>query len=148
MAPDVKDNPGLSDAVRSFITATPPRYASIATTNADGTPHQNVIWYLARRDASGDSLVLNSRRGRRWPTNLDRTRRASLAIHAGEVAVTLRCGVVDIYDGERAQLDIEEMARRYDPPERGDPRMERFRTEDRISFVLRPLRVHTHGDPS
>ena len=39
------------------------------------------------------------------------------------------------------------MALRYDPPERANPRLDRFRTEDRLSFVLRPTRVRTHGDP-
>src|SRR5919112_821442 len=119
----------LTDEIRSFLGATPARYAAIATVNRDGNPHQNVIWYLLRSDERGDYFVLNSRRGRLWPTNLERTRRASLAID------------------DRAHADIDEMAVRYDPPERANARMERFRDEERVSFILRPTRVHTHGDP-
>jgi hypothetical protein len=137
----------LTQELRSFLTAMPPRYAVIAVANADGSPHQNVVWYLLRQDERGDALILNSRRGRRWPTNLDRERVASVAIHDGEAAVTIRCRLVDMYGGERAHADAEEMALRYDPPERANPRIDRFRTEDRVSFVLHPERIRTHGDP-
>lgn len=137
----------LTQELRSFLTATPARYAVIAVANADGSPHQNVVWYLLRHDERGDDFILNSRRGRRWPTNLERARVASLAIHEGEEAATLFCDLVEIYDGERAHADAEEMALRYDPPSRANPRIERFRTEDRVSYVLRPARVRTHGDP-
>ena len=148
MATEIRDKAVvLTDELRSFLGATPPRYAVIAVANENGNPHQNVIWYLLRHDERGDVLILNSRRGRHWPTNLERERSASLAVHDGEAAVTLRCDVVDIYDGERAQADIREMALLYDPPDRATQRLDRFRTEDRVSFVLRPTRVRTHGDP-
>ena len=137
----------LSDEVRTFLSATPPRYAVIAVANQDGSPHQNVVWYLPRNGERGDEVILNSRRGRHWPSNLERERVASLAVHDGEDAVTLRCEVVETYGGDRAHADAEEMALRYDPPERANPRINRFRTEDRISFVLLPTRVRTHGDP-
>jgi hypothetical protein len=147
MAGSIANDPSpLTDPIRSFLTSTP-RYAVIATTNVDGTPLQRVIWYLVRRDQDGDVVTVNSRRGRRWPTNLERTGAASLTVHEGEDAVALNCEVVGMYDDERAHDDIDEMARRYDPPERGNPRMSRFRQEQRVSFVLRPRRVHVHGDP-
>jgi hypothetical protein len=148
MATEVKDIPTvLTRDLRSFLTAMPPRYAVIAVANPDGSPHQNVVWYLLREEERGDVFILNSRRGRHWPTNLERERVGSLAVHNGEEAVTLRCKVVEIYGGQQAQSDAAEMARRYDPPERANPRLDRFRTEDRMSFVLRPRRVRTHGDP-
>lgn len=148
MATEVRDTPiVLSGDLRSFLNASPPRYAVIAVANQDGTPHQNVIWYLLRQGERGDVFILNSRRGRHWPTNLERERVASLAIHDGEEAVTLRCDVIDIYGGNVAHADIEEMALRYDPPQRANPRIDRFRTEDRVSFVLRPTRIRSHGDP-
>ena len=135
-------------AVRSFLTR-PVRYATIATINADGSPHQIVIWYLARSGAErGDHLVVNSRRGRRWPTNLERDGRANLAVFEAEDAVTIECHVEETYQGERAQADIAEMARRYDSPEMAQREIERFRTEDRITFILRPDRVIVHGSPS
>ncbi|HWH24491.1 MAG TPA: pyridoxamine 5'-phosphate oxidase family protein, partial [Candidatus Limnocylindria bacterium] len=35
--------------VRSFLV-TPVRYATIATVNRDGSPHQTVIWFVLRGD--------------------------------------------------------------------------------------------------
>jgi hypothetical protein len=128
----------LSPAVSSFLSATPPRYATIATTNPDGSPHQIVIWYLAR----DGQLVVNSRHGRRWPANLRREQRANVCVYEGEDAVTLECDLERVYEGEPAQADIAEMAIRY-----GSGANPRFRTERRVSFVLRPRRVHVHGDP-
>jgi hypothetical protein len=39
------------------------------------------------------------------------------------------------------------MARRFYSPEYAEHEIARYRTEQRISFVLRPVRVHVHGDP-
>ena len=72
---------------------------TIATVNPDGTPHQIVIWYLLR----GDDVVINSRQGRRWPSNLRREKRANLAIFEGDDAVTLDVELIDSYEGDRAQ---------------------------------------------
>ena len=132
----------LNGEVRSFLTAIP-RYATIATVNPDGSPHQIVIWFLLR----GDEVVVNSRHGRRWPSNLRREARASLSVYELEDAVTLDLALEREYEGEEAQADIAEMARRYDSPEVAEQEIKRYRTEPRLSFVLRPTRVHTHGDP-
>ena len=129
--------------MRSFLTAAPPRYATIATINPDGSPHQIVIWFLVR----GDGIVVNSRRGRRWPANLTRDGRANLAVYEGEDAVTLECTVEDVDEGDAAQADIAQMAHRYDAPEVARREIARYQTEQRVSFVLRPTRVHVHGDP-
>jgi hypothetical protein len=138
----------LEPNVKSFLTY-PVRYATIATINSDGSPHQIVIWYLLRHDEEhGDHLVVNSRRGRRWPSNLMRDGRANLAVYDAEDAVTIACTVVASYDGEAAQNDIAQMARRYDPAEMAEREMARFRTEDRVSFILQPTKVLVHGDPS
>ena len=66
----------FTDQVRSFLNASPPRYGTLATINVDGSPHQIVIWFLVR----GGEIVINSKRGRRWPTNLERDGRANLAL--------------------------------------------------------------------
>ncbi len=138
----------LEANVRSFLTS-PVRYATIATLNPDGGPHQIVIWYLLRDDPErGEQLVVNSRRGRRWPSNLVRDPRANLAVFEAEDAVTIECEVAEEYDGEPAQADIAGMARRYDTPEDAAREIARFRTEDRVTFVLRPTRVIVHGSPS
>lgn len=133
----------LTRQVRNFLTALA-RYATIATVNPDSSPHQTVIWFMVR----GDELVLNSRHGRRWPSNLRREKRANLCVYEAEDAVTVDCVLEREYEGEEAQADIAEMARRYDTPEVAVREIERYRTERRLSFVLRPTRVHVHGDPS
>lgn len=142
MASEVETQPILSKQVRSFLTARP-RYSTIATVNPDGSPHQIVIWFLLR----GDEIVVNSRQGRRWPSNIRRDPRANLAIYEGEDAVTIECVLYRSYKGEQAQADIAELARRYDTPEVAEREIARYRTERRLSFVLRPDRVHVHGDP-
>lgn len=132
----------LSPQVRAFL-GHPVRYATIATINADGSPHQTVVWYLLR----DNHLVLNSRAGRRWPANLRRDPRISLTVHDGEDAVTLG-GTVEIdEEAQLAQADIAEMAHRYDAPEIAEREIARFRTERRVRFILRPHSIHTHGDP-
>lgn len=136
------DRAALTDDIRRFLTR-PVRYATIATINRDGSPHQTVVWYLLR----DDQLVLNSREGRRWPTNLRRDPRISVTVEDGLDAVVLG-GEVEIDDDPaRAQADIAELARRYDDPAEAEREIARFRTEQRVSFILRPRRLHIHGEP-
>jgi PPOX class probable F420-dependent enzyme len=132
----------LSDSVRRFLAA-PGRYATIATLDRDGAPHQAIVWYLLR----DDRLVLNSRIGRRWPANLKRDPRISFAVEEGENAVTI-AGLAELAPvGHDAQADIAEMAWRYDEPALARREIARFQTEQRISFVVRPTRVAVHGQP-
>ena len=56
----------LPDHVRRFLAE--PRYAAVATIDEDGAPRQAVVWFLL----DGDTIVVNSLDGRRWPTNLRR----------------------------------------------------------------------------
>ena len=39
------------------------------------------------------------------------------------------------------------MARLYYDPELAERSIARYRTEPRISFVIRPRRIYVHGDP-
>lgn len=133
----------LTDQVRAFLNSAQPRYATLATINRDGSPHQIVIWFLVR----GDSLVVNSRRGRRWPANLEREGRASLAVYDANDAVTITCALERTLEGQAAQADIAEMAHRYDSPEDAEVGIRRFSTEERVTFILRPTKVNIHGDP-
>ena len=132
----------ITPDLRSFLTEQV-RHTTIATVNRDGSPHQIVVWFLLR----GDEFVVNSRHGRRWPSNLRREGRASLAVYEGDDALTLAVDVADSYEGEAAQADIAEMARRYYQPEAAARNIARFQTEQRVSFVLRPTRAHIHGNP-
>lgn len=129
----------LPPAVRAFLDA--PRFATVATIDADGSPRQAVTWY----HLTGDGLVINSRVGRRWPANLTRDPRISVAVEDGYDNVILNGRVEIVDDQEQAQADIAEMACRYHAadPEKARRLIEgRFRRERRISFIVRAEAVH------
>jgi PPOX class probable F420-dependent enzyme len=138
--------PVLADRVRAFLEA--PRFASIATLDDDGSPRQGVVWYLLE----GDTLVVNSKVGRRWPANLLRDRRVAVSVIDTDdgyrwIGLTGRVDVVD--DPEQAQADIAAMARRYYPndPAQAERLIERrFRSQRRISFRIHVDEVHDHLD--
>ena len=134
----------FTEGARSFLTATPPRYATIATINPDGSPHQTVIWYELR----GDELVVNSRIGRRWPANLRRDARATVAVYDRADGVLIDCGVARTYDGPEALADICAMALRYVDEAEAAELAEEWRKQQRVTYVLRPIRVHLAGEPS
>ena len=136
----------LSNEVHTFLDAN--RFATVATIDPDGSPRQAVLWY--RLD--GDEIVLNSAVGRRWPANLQRDPRVSLAVTDEAdgyrwVGMTGEARVVA--DQAMAQADIAEMARRYhadDPAEAERLIRNQFERQQRISFRIVPLAVHDHLD--
>lgn len=136
--------PTLSDPVRRFLDAN--RFATIATIDPDGSPRQAVLWY--RLD--DDEIVLNSRVGRRWPTNLERDPRISIAVADaadGYRWVGMSGKVRAVADQATAQADIAEMARRYHADEAGKAERlirEDFERQQRVSFRVTPLVVHDH----
>ncbi len=133
----------LTPAIRRFLE-TPDRFATIATINPDGSPHQTVVWYLVEDD---DSVVINSLVGRLWPTNLGRDPRISFSVEDGLDYVVLRGEAQQIDDTELAQAHIAAMARRYEPADKAEEMIERrFRPQHRVSFRLRPRSITTHGD--
>jgi PPOX class probable F420-dependent enzyme len=128
----------LSDDVRAFLEI--PRFAVVATIEPDGAPHQAVVWYLLE----GDTIVINSADGRRWPANLRRDPRVDITVEDGYRYVQVG-GTVEVDDDQaRAQADIAAMAHRYhrdDPAEAEDLIANRFRLQHRVSFRLRPRAV-------
>jgi len=134
----------LPERIRAFLER--PHVASVGTTGADGTPHQAIAWYRLERDGR---ILLNSRSPRRWPADLLRDGRVSLAVLDG--ADPMRwvgmAGVVEtvIDDVEAARDDICALAVRYDD---ADPAtLAAFRTQPRISFRVRITAAHDHlGD--
>ena len=136
----------LNPRVRAFLDAD--RFAAIATVDADGGPRQAVVWYTL----DGDDIILNSAVGRRWPANLVRDGRISLAVADGTdgyrwVGITGTIEVVD--DQPTAQADIAAMARRYhaDEPDEAEAMIrDRFEQQTRISFRVHPDAVHEHLD--
>jgi PPOX class probable F420-dependent enzyme len=136
----------LPERVRAFLATT--RFATIATVDPDGSPRQAVIWY--RLD--GDEIVINSKAGRRWPSNLGRDERISVAVNDQAdgyrwVGLTGRVTVVD--DQPTAQADIAEMARRYhadDPIEAERLVRDHFERQRRVSFRIAIDAFHDHLD--
>jgi PPOX class probable F420-dependent enzyme len=134
----------LSERARTFLEAD--RFATLATLDADGRPRQAVTWYTL----DGDEIVLNSAVGRRWPTNLVRDARLSIAVSDGNDPyrwVGLTGSVTLVTDQATAQADIAAMCRRYhadDPDEAERLIRERYQAQQRISFRFHPASVHEY----
>ena len=135
----------LPPHIRDFIAA--PHFGSIATVDADGSPRQAIIWYLL----DGDELVVNSRVGRRWPTNVLRDPRVYMAVF--DEADPLRwvglLGTAEaVRDQPQAQADIAAMARRYhhDDLATAERKIRDFVRMERISFRIRVRAIHEHLD--
>ena len=130
-------SPTIADNVRRFLQSH--RYLTIATISPDGSPHQAVSWYLV----DGDAILVNSREGRRWPANLRRDPRFSVAVEEGDENVTIS-GVAEYLDDPgRAQADIATMARLNWAPAVAEAAIrDRFPGEHRVSFRLVPSRIH------
>jgi PPOX class probable F420-dependent enzyme len=135
-----------SDAIRAFL-ASGLHFATIATIDPDGAPRQAVIWYTL----DGDELVINSAVGRRWPANLLRDPRISMAItdQDGYRWIGLTGVAEPVTDQPTAQADIADMARRYHADEPGEAERliaDRFQRQERISFRVRAHAFHEHLD--
>jgi PPOX class probable F420-dependent enzyme len=131
------ESPPLPEPVRRFLEA--PRYATIATLMPDGAPHQAVVWYAL----DGAGVIINSRRGRRWPANLERDPRISRAVYDDaqpEHWVGIRGLAELVRSGAPAVADIQDLARRYD----GDPN--EFVGQDRMTFRIRVQTTFEYGD--
>jgi len=135
----------LPTHIREFIAA--PHFGSVATVDADGSPRQAIIWYLL----DGDELVVNSRVGRRWPTNLLRDPRVYVAVFdEGDPLrwVGLLGTAEPVEEQPQAQADIATMARRYhhDDLATAERKIRDFEQQQRISFRIRVRAVHQHLD--
>lgn len=130
----------LRDDVRAFLDE--PRFGVLGTVNANGSPQQTVMWYAMR----GDTVMMNTRRGRQKDRNLLRDARASLCIEDGFRYVTLDGTIRMVEDQDVAQADIAALARRYHDADEAE-RMARdvFAPQERISLLLSFDRVDIHG---
>lgn len=147
--PTTTSNPAssaLPEPIRTFLAAT--RFATLGTTDPDGRPRQAVVWY--RLD--GDDIVINSKVGRRWPSNIVRDPRVSLAVSDqadGYRWVGLAGTATVVEDQPTAQADIAEMARRYhaDDPTKAERLISKqFERQRRVSFRISVHAVHDHLD--
>ena len=132
----------LPARIRAFLAA--PNYATIATIDPDGAPRQAVVWFALE----GDVIVLNSRVGRRWPDNLLRDPRVSIAVidsTDGNYWVGVTGTAVAVEDQATAQADIARLARRYEPADL-ERQLREFEGQQRISFRVAIGKVHVHLD--
>jgi PPOX class probable F420-dependent enzyme len=139
MPEPVTASPALAvpDEVLDFLRV-PHRHAVVATLDPDGRARQVLVWY--RLD--GDTIVINSLVGRRWPTNLTRDPRISLTVSDGHAWVSVDGTIEVVEDQAAAQNDIATMARSYETPEEARASIARFEAQRRISFRVVPERTH------
>ena len=100
------------------------------------------MWYELR----GDTIVMNTKRGRKKDRNLTRDPRASLCVEEGFRYVTLE-GTIEIFDDQAtAQADIAALARRYHVASLAEE-MTRdvFARQERVSLLVHVDRVDVHG---
>ena len=135
----------LTPAVRAFLEH--PYVVTISSVNDDGSPHQAVAWFRLEPDGR---ILVNSRTPRRWPANLRRDPRVSLAVIDPVdpdrwVGMT---AVVDevVEDVARARDDIVALAHRYRDGGPTAAAEAMFRSQPRVTLLLRVERVHDHLD--
>jgi PPOX class probable F420-dependent enzyme len=136
-------SPVLSDAVRVFLEQ--PHVVSVATTDDDGAPRQAVAWYRLEPDGR---ILLNSRTPRRWCANLVRDPRLALSVIDAADAyrwIGLTGEVEEVVDDvERARDDIVALAHRYRPEGPTPASIAMFRSQPRVTFLVRITGVHDH----
>jgi hypothetical protein len=133
----------LSPAARTFLEGR--HVMSIASLDPDGAPRQAVAWYRLEPDGR---ILLNSRTPRRWCLNLLRDGRVGLSVidpADGHVWLGMT-GVVDevIEDVQRAREDIVALAHRYHPEGPTEASIAEFRTQPRVTFLVRITGIHDH----
>jgi PPOX class probable F420-dependent enzyme len=130
----------LSDEIRSFLNER--RFAVLATLNPKGTIQQSVMWY--RLD--GDTVVMNTAKGRVKYRNIANNEAISICIEDGLRSVTI-AGEVDIdEDPVRGIEEIQRIGRRYDTEEEVHDAFEKtWKHQHRVTLTLPINRVVTHG---
>lgn len=131
---------GISSAIRTFLAEA--RFASLATINPDGSPQQTVMWYVLR----GDTIVMNTARGRQKDKNLLRDQRLSVCVEDGYRYVAIDGQAELNVDQSTAQADIRELAIRYQGESSGEEMVrDVFASQYRISIYLRVTDIDAHG---
>ena len=130
----------LSEDVRTFLEEA--RFAVLGTVNPNGSPQVTVMWYELR----GDTIVMNTRRGRKKDRNLIRDPRVSLCIEDGFRYVTLKGTIEVVDDPATGQADIAALARRYHNAAKAEQMVrEEFAFQERVTLLLHVERADEHG---
>lgn len=124
----------LPPEVRTFLEEV--RFAVLGTLFPDGRIQQTVMWYELR----GDTIIMNTARGRKKDQNIRADPRVSLCWEDGYRFVSINGTVTEMIDDpEQALADIFGLARRYNPgvsDEDIDKRFSNFRQEERVTIVV------------
>lgn len=131
----------LSEQQLAFLSEV--RFGVLATVNTDGTPQQTVMWYLP---VDGDTILMNTLKGRVKDKNLERDGRASLCIEAGQQYVSMGGTIAVDTDVDRGHETMREITARYI----GREEMERqfpdsYGKQHRITLTFTIDKVDTHG---
>jgi PPOX class probable F420-dependent enzyme len=133
----------LSDAVRRFLAQ--PHFTTVGSIDEDGAPRQAVAWYRLEDD---DRILLNSNAPRRWCGNLVRDPRVALSFidPADGYRWLGMTGVVDevVTDVRRSREDIVALAHRYHPDGPSEATIRMFRSQPRVTFLVRITGIHDH----
>ncbi|HET9660864.1 MAG TPA: PPOX class F420-dependent oxidoreductase [Thermomicrobiales bacterium] len=119
------------------------RFGVLATVNADGSPQQTVMWYLP---LDGDTILMNTKKGRMKDKNLGRDGRVSLCVEDGQRYVAVR-GTVSVDDDPvRGQETMKAVTTRYEGAEVAERQMkEMYSKQHRITLTLKIDSVDSHG---
>ena len=127
----------LTPEIREWLLAEL-RFPVLATISADGLPSQSVMWFDLDPERP-DTILMNTRVGRRKERHLRRDRRASLCFADGYFYRTIE-GDADLDDDrDRSLADIKRLALRYG----SDPSI--FDGQHRVTIRLRVERLRSHG---
>ena len=109
----------------------------LATLNPDGSPQVTTMW----ADLRDGRILVNSALKRKKPRNLAHDPRVALSWFDAERpyhSIAIQGRVVDTYQGERADADIDALAKKYLDQDRYP-----FRSADeqRVSYLIEPIHV-------
>lgn len=113
------------------------QFWSLATVNPDGSPQNTIVW-VQEKDGK---ILVNTALGRKKPRNLDSNPHVALAWFNPENpynAISVQGKVVDRYEGDQAEADIDSAAQKYLGEATYPWRKE---GEQRVSYVIEPTRI-------
>jgi len=130
-------------AIRTFLDR--PRFGTISTIDADGAPFAAVVWY----DLEGDTILINTAEGRRWPANLRRDPRCSFMVEDRYDYVQILGRALIDDDQGRGQAQLQRVAAKYlTNPDLLATTLKRLGSMQRILIKIVPDQVFAHGKPA
>lgn len=137
----------LTPSMREFLSA--PHFAVAATIDADGLPHQTVVWYLLDGE---DELIINTPEGSMKHKHVLRDPRLSLCVEEGFRYVTLSGTVSVVEDPGRAMYgrlgqhyQASTAARPAAPPATMSPKTMEMLARERVTLRLKIDKVLAMG---